>query len=106
MEAKFVGVDIKGNSIEVAVRPTDELWTAKTTDDGVAEVADKLLFIRPELVVLEARGGSELPVAGALATNGLPFAMVPSNNLRNFARALGRTKRDDQLQAALLARFA
>jgi transposase len=105
-EAKFVGVDVKGNSIEVAVRPTDELWTAHAGDEGVAEVADRLNSLRPELVVLEARGRWELPVAGALAMMGLPFAMIPPNSIRDFARALGRTRRDDQLQAGLLARFA
>lgn len=103
---KFVGVDVKGSSIEVAVRPTDEVWTGSTGDAGVAALADRLLYIQPQLVVLEARGSSELPVAGVLATNGLPFAMVHPNNIRDFARALGRSRRDDQLQADLLARFA
>jgi transposase len=106
MVGKFVGVDVKGNSIEVAVRPTDEQWTGSTGDDGVAEIADRLRYISPELVVFEARGSNELPVAGVLATAGLPFAMVHPNSIRDFARALGRSRRDDQLQADLLARFA
>jgi transposase len=105
LEGKFAGIDVQGGSIAVALRPTEESWTANSSDDGVASVADRLRAVRPELVVLEARGGSELPVAGALATIGLPFAMIHPNNIRDFARAIGRPKRDGQV-ANLLARFA
>src|SRR5690242_14537643 len=103
---KFVGVDVKGNNIEVAVRPSGELWTTHVGEDAVDEVADRLLYMRPDLVVLEASGRTELPFAGTLATMGLPFALIPTRNLREFARAIGRTPRTDQLQAGLLAHFA
>jgi len=106
IQGKFVGVDVSGNSIEVAVRPSGELWTAEAGEDGVAQIADRLLFLRPDLVVLEAYGRFELAVAGTLATVGLPFALIPPRNIRDFARAIGRITRGDHHQAGLLAQFA
>jgi len=106
IEGKFVGVDISGNSIEVAVRPSGELWTAEAGEDGVAQIADRLLGLRPELVVLEAYGRFELSVAATLATMGLPFALIPPRNIRDFARAIGRAIRSNEHQAGLLAQFA
>jgi transposase len=101
---KYVGVEVTANSIEVAVRPTGELWTTQVCDEGVAEVADRLLFLQPELILLQDYGQPELTVAGVLASVGLPFALVPPRSIRDFARAIGRVARDRQ--AGLLAQFA
>jgi transposase len=72
----------------------------------MAETADKLRYLRPELVVLEANGTFELPVAGTFATEGLPFALVHPRTVRDFARAIGRMTRTEKSQAGLLAYFA
>jgi transposase len=101
---KFVGLEVTGNSIEVAVRPTGEAWTSPSCDEGVAEIADKLLYLHPDLVVMQDYGQPELTVAGVLASVGLPFALIPPRNIREFARAIGRVARDRQ--ASLLAQFA
>jgi len=105
MEGRFVGLDVNVTAIQAAVRPTGERWETARHDQGIAEVSERLRSIDPTLVVIEAHGGSELAVAGALATLGLPFALVPSRNIREFARALGRFRADDG-QAGLLAYFA
>jgi len=101
---KFVGLEVTGNSIEVAVRPTGELWTTPSCDEGVAEVADRLLYLHPDLVVMQDYGQPELTVAGVLAAVGLPFALIPPRSIREFARAIGRVTRERQ--ASLLAQFA
>jgi transposase len=103
---RFVGLDITKSVIEVVVRPTGELWTSSANEDGMTETTDKLRYIRPELVALEASGTFDLPVAGALAIEGLPFALVPARTLREFARALGRSSSSDKGLAGLLAYFA
>jgi transposase len=61
--------------------------------------------MEPELVVMEALGGLELPVAGTLASAGLPLAMVSPRSTREFARLIGGA-RGDRNQARLLAYFA
>ena len=106
MEGRFVGVDITKTSIEVVVRPTGELWTSTSNENGLTETADRLRYIRPELVVMEANGTFELPAAGAFATEGLPFALVHPRTLRDFARSTGRLARSDTGRAGILAYFA
>jgi transposase len=104
--SKFAGIDVNSSNIEVAIRPDDEFWTTGAGEKGVTETADRLVDVQPELVVLEAYGRFELPLVGALATAGLPFALVQSWNIREFARAIGRVTRTDKHQAGLLAHFA
>jgi transposase len=58
------------------------------------------------LVILEATGGFERPVAAALAAAGLPIAVVNPRQARDFARATGRLAKTDRIDAQILARFA
>jgi transposase len=57
-------------------------------------------------VVLEATGEFQMPVAGALASAGLPLSMVNPRQVRDFARATGKLAKTDQLDAQVLAHFA
>ena len=56
--------------------------------------------------MLEATGGFEVDVAGALAAAGLPTAVVNPRQVRDFARATGLLAKTDQLDAQALAHFA
>ena len=47
-----------------------------------------------------------MPLAAALATAGLPLAMVNPRQVRDFARATGKLAKTDQLDAQVLAHFA
>lgn len=106
-EIRFVGVDAGKEGIEAAVRPTGESWRAEAGDDGMTQIAEALSRIHPQLVVLQANGTFELPLAGILVTFGLPVALVQPRNVRDFARAIGRFSRiENQRQAGLLAQFA
>jgi transposase len=58
------------------------------------------------LVVLEATGGFERTVVGALAAQGLPVVVVNPSQVREFARAKGRLAKTDRIDASILARFA
>jgi transposase len=89
----------------VAVQPTGEQWSSPGDDAGINQATERLFGMGPELVVMEALGGLELPVAGNLATAGLPLALVSPRSTREFARAIGRV-RGDRNQARLLAYFA
>ena len=104
-DATFVGLNVNGPGLQVAVRPTGEEWSAERDDHGIIETAEKLQEFKPQLVVMEALGGVELPVAGTLAAVGLPFALISPRSIREFARAIGRL-RPDQNHAGLLAQFA
>jgi transposase len=62
--------------------------------------------LAPALIVLEATGGFEITVAAALASAGLPLAVVNPRQIRDFARATGRLAKTDVLDAQIIARFA
>lgn len=106
LETRFVGVDAGRDVIEASVRPTGEIWRTDAGEDGMAHIAQTLSDIHPQLVVMQANGNFELPVAGILVTFGLPVALVPPRNVRDFARAIGKLSRMEQRPAGLLAQFA
>jgi transposase len=62
--------------------------------------------LTPTLVVLEAGGGYERPAVAALSLKGLPVALVNPKRARDFAGALGRRAKTDELDAGVLAEFA
>lgn len=101
-----VGLDISKDQVHVAVRPTGTTWQSKTTVRALTRLAERLVALHPTLVVLEASGGYEQPVAAALAMAGLPVSLVAPARVRAFARATGLLAKTDRLDAQVLARFA
>ena len=101
----FVGLDVSRTVLQIAVRPSGEHWSTGIDDVGMNETAEKLRELHPNLVVMEAHGGPELPLAGTLASLGLPFALVSPRSIKEFTRAIGGI-RQDRNQARLLAHFA
>jgi transposase len=102
----FVGIDVSKQQLDIAVRPTARLWTVGNDEAGVSALIAELRQLAPTLIVLEATGGLELPLAGALATAALPVAIVNPRQVRDFARSTGVLAKTDRLDAQLLARFA
>ena len=101
----FVGIDVAKASLDLAVRPQGEGWTVQNDAAGIAEVVTGLQRLQPELVVLEATGGLELPLAAALAGAQLRVVVVNPRQVRDFAKATGRLAKTDRLDAAVLAHF-
>src|SRR4029453_19590383 len=106
-EARFVGLDAGRDGIEAWIRPTGEVWKMNAGDEGMTQVAETLSRLNPQLVVMQANGNFELPLAGILVTFGLPVALVQPRNVRDFARAIGKSSLTEHRQhAGLLAQFA
>jgi transposase len=103
-EAVFVGIDVSKDRLDVAIVP-GSVQTFGNTVDGIKTLTAVLLGERVELIVLEATGGLEMPLAGALSTAGLPVAVVNPRQVRDFAKATGRLAKTDRLDAKVLARF-
>jgi len=76
------------------------------TPAGLAGLVARLQHLGPRLVVLEATGGYEIPVAAALASAGVPVAVVNPRQIRDYARATGQLAKTDALDARLMALFA
>ena len=102
----FVGIDVAKDRLDLAWRPTGERWTAPNTERGICSICRRLRAPAPALIVLEATGGLELPLTGALAAARLPVVVVNPRQSRDFAKATGRLAKTDALDAAVLAQFA
>jgi len=102
----YVGIDVAKATLDVAVAPTAERWTLAYTEREMAGLVTRLTALAPALVVLEATGGLEGPLVGALATAGLPVVVVNPRQVRDFAKATGTLAKTDALDAAVLAHFA
>jgi transposase len=104
--ARFVGIDISKNQLEVHVRPGGERWQAANEEDALEEFVQRLCALEPALIVLEASGGYERRIAALLTVSGLQVAIVNPRQVRDFGRALGRLAKTDRIDAEVIARFA
>jgi transposase len=102
----FVGIDVSKTTLDIALRPSDATFTATNDEAGIVTVVARLQPLRPTLIVLEATGGYELPMVGALLTAALPVVVVNPRQVRDFAKATGRLAKTDTIDARILARFA
>ena len=94
----FVGIDVSKDRLDVYVRPSGQVFAIARDGQALAQLVADLLTLAPALIVLEATGGFETTVAAALASAGLPLAVVNPRQIRDFARATGRlAKTDDSM---------
>jgi transposase len=102
----FVGIDVSKAQLDVGMLPTRELWSLSNDVGAIAELIPRLQKLAPKLIVMEATGGLEFPVAAALSHLGLPVVIVNPRQVREFARAIGQLAKTDKLDALVLALFA
>jgi transposase len=101
----FVGIDVSKAQLDIALRP-GEIYSLPNNEGGFAQVLAQLKAVSPTLVVLEATGGLEVPLTGALAAARLPVVVVNPRQVRDFAKATGQLAKTDAIDAQVLARFA
>ena len=85
--------------------PTGETGQRPVNAAELAGLAERLLRLNPQVVVMEASGGYQTPIAAALGSAGLPVAVVNARQIRDFARAMGILAKTDRLDALVIARF-
>jgi transposase len=97
----FIGIDVSKGTLDVHVRPSGAVLHTNN-----AALVTRVVEWAPTLVVLEATGGLEHPVAAALASAGVSVAVVNPRQVRDFAKATGQLAKTDAIDAAVLAHFA
>lgn len=102
----FVGIDVAKKRLDVAVRPSGEVFQVANDATGLHHLAQRLHLLQPRLIVLEASGGYELMALASLRQEDLPAERVNPRQVRDFARALGILAKTDRLDALTLARYA
>lgn len=105
-EALYVGIDVSKAHLDVAVSTTGEVWRASNDEAGIKRLEQDLATRDPVLVVMEATGGYEMPLAAALGAEGIPIAILNPRQVRDFAKATGKLAKTDVLDAQVLALFA
>lgn len=100
----FVGVDVSKAELEVLALPETK-WCIENNDKGHEALIEKLKPLKPTLIVMEATGGLEMPVAIALSAAGFAVAIINPRQARDFAKAMGRLAKTDAIDSKTLALF-
>ena len=102
----YVGIDVSKGHFDIAARPTGKVWRVGNSDAEIRRLVPELKALKPALVVMEATGNLEMPLAGALQVAGLPVRVVNPRQARDFARSTGKLAKTDSIDAQALALFA
>ena len=102
---RFIGIDVSKETLDVHTLPDGNAFVFTNDPDGIKAICKKFSKIRPELIVLEATCGLQIPVATALSLKKFPVAVVNPRQVRDFAKATGRLAKTDKIDAEMLALF-
>lgn len=100
-----VGIDVSKDKLDVAVVPGEECWVSANDEEGIGGLVKRLRRVRPAFIIIEATGGYEAAVAGALASAGLPVSVMNPAHVRNYAKATGKIAKTDTMDSLILAHF-
>jgi len=101
----FIGIDIAKESFQVASRPAHLHGSYLNTRQGHRDFLHRLPDLDVALIVLEATGGYEKPLAAELVQAGYHVVVANPRQVRDFARGLGRLAKTDPIDADILAHF-
>ena len=101
----YVGIDVSKDRLDVAAGGDLE-YSVPNDEAGHAALTERLRVLQPTLVVMEATGGLERPLALHLAVGHFPLRIVNARQVRHFARAAGLLAKTDALDARVLRTFA
>jgi len=103
---EYVGIDVSKAQLDICVLPADEHWSVSNDESGRREWVRRLGACEQALIVLEATGGLEITVVGALVEADLLAVVINPRQVRDFAKAKGRLAKTDVLDAEIIALFA
>ncbi|MGB7063421.1 MAG: IS110 family transposase [Candidatus Zixiibacteriota bacterium] len=104
MSNVFVGIDVAKDHCDMYVHPSAQRGSFGISD--MNDVMVRLRALKPTMIVMEATGGLEVPVAAELVAAALPVTVVNPRQVRDFARAMGILAKTDAIDARVLALFA
>jgi len=105
-EPVYVGIDVAKETFHVATCPDLIKACLPNTPYGYHQLCQNLKNHTIALIVLEATGGYERPIAAELLNASLPVVVVNPRQVRDFANGMGQYAKTDPIDAAILAKFA
>jgi transposase len=103
---QFVGVDVSKSHLDVAVYPSGQQDRWENNDSGIEKLIKFVKSLPVALVVFESTGGYESLAVSMLSSQGLPVVVVNPRQVRDFAKATGKSAKTDQIDAMSIAHFA
>ena len=104
-DSTTVGIDVSRDALDIWLNPAGESWRVDYDTEHILELVEALGRVVPQVIVMEATGGLEIPLAAGLAGAGLSVAVINPRQSRDFARSTGRLAKTDRLDARLLAEY-
>jgi transposase len=101
----FVGIDVSEGWLEVSILPGATRRRFAQDTGGWQDLCQAVGELTAPLVVTEATGGLERPLAQLLSAAGIAVAVVNPRHIRQFAKGLGWLAKTDRLDAAMIARY-
>jgi transposase len=101
-----VGIDVAKERLDVALLPSGKEFSERNDAGAIKRLVKRLEALGCGRVVLEASGGYETLLAGALGAAGLPVVVLNPRQVRDFARSTGELAKTDRIDARMLALYA
>ena len=101
----FIGIDVSKEALDVHTLPDGNALQFANDPDGIKAICKKFSKLRPNLIIIEATGGLQIPVATALGLKKFPVVVINPRQARDFARAKGQLAKTDKIDAEILAFF-
>jgi transposase len=100
-----VGIDVAKQKLDLARSDCRQVSTFPNDAAGIGSIVSLLIKDQPAMIVIEATGGLERPLADALLEANLPVALVHPGRVRQFARGLGVLAKTDGIDSHVLVKF-
>ena len=94
--AEFVGIDVSKSTLDVACWESKAYRRFSNETKGIQELIELLNELQPELIVLEATGGLEMPFVAELTYAKMAVAVVNPRRIHEFARSIGQLAKTDK----------
>jgi len=102
---EYVGIDVSQDRLDVAFGPDETAKRFENRPEGLKLLVSRLKQSDNPLVVLEATGGLEHPLAARLLRADIAVAVVNPRQVRDFARACGKYAKTDAIDAEIIRAF-
>ena len=104
--AQWIGIDVSQAWLDIAARPSGDIWREPNTLAGWEALAQRLSQLQVALIVVESTGGMERNGVEHLQRAEFAVAVINPKRARDFAKASGRLAKTDRIDAQGLAHFA
>jgi transposase len=102
----FIGIDISKHTLDIATWQSETCYHFANDRQGIRQAVRAIQGQDPALVVMEASGGLEMPLAAQLEAAVLPVVIANPTRIRAFARSTGKLAKTDRLDARMIAHYA